>query len=136
MNSRRPRGLALLAALPLLAALAATAGAGEIKPPDLSPPDAWQPRQSGTFRVMNKIDSTVSAVTIGVGAQIRFQSLTLKLTGCFVRPPDLPSDAAAHLTITDTRDGTPDFDGWMLKKEPALNMLEHPVYDVQLASCT
>ena len=109
--------------------------AGEIKPPDLSPADSWQPRQQGTFRVMNKIDSTVQEVTIGVGAQVKFESLTLKLTGCFVRPPDLPEDAAAHLTITDTRDGAADFDGWMLKKEPALNMLEHPVYDVQLANC-
>jgi hypothetical protein len=123
-------GLAILALLPL-----ASAVAEEIKPPDLSTPDSWQPRLAGTFRIMNKIDSTVQAVTIGVGAQVRFQSLTLKLTGCFVRPPDLPADAAAHLTITDTRDGAPDFDGWMLKKEPALNMLEHPVYDVQLASC-
>jgi hypothetical protein len=126
--------MAAAAALAILLPLGAMR-AEEVKPPDLSPPDSWQPRLTGTFRVMNKIDSTVQAVTIGVGAQVRFQSLTLKLSGCFVRPPDLPADAAAHLTITDTRDGVADFDGWMLKKEPALNMLEHPVYDVQLASC-
>jgi hypothetical protein len=121
----------------MLVALVAgrAAGAEEIKPPDLSPPDSWQPRQSGTFRVMNEIDNTVQAVTIGVGAQVQFQTLTLKLSGCFVRPPDLPEDAAAHLAISDTREGGAAFDGWMLKKEPALNMLEHPVYDVQLAGC-
>ncbi len=132
---RRAACLAMLAMLIGAAPFLRAAGADEIKPPDLSPPDSWQPRQAGTFHVMNKIDSTVQTVTIGVGAQLRFQTLTLKLTGCFVRPPDLPADAAAHLTITDTRDGAPDFDGWMLQKEPALNMLEHPVYDVQLAGC-
>jgi hypothetical protein len=111
------------------------AHAGELKPPDLSPPDAWQPRHTGTLRVMDKIDSTVQTVTIDVGGEAAFKSLTIKLLGCFVRPPDLPADATAHLEITDSREGQPGFSGWMLQKEPALNMLEHPVYDVQLAGC-
>ena len=124
---------AALLALALLAA--APALAEEIKPPDMSPPDAWQARQKATLRVMDKIDSTTQELTLGVGGEAKFKSLTIKLTGCFVRPPDLPADAAAHLTITDSREGAPGFDGWMLQKEPGLNMLEHPVYDVQLASC-
>jgi hypothetical protein len=52
-----------------------------------------------------------------------------------VRPDDLPQDATAHLQIDDNRAGTPGFDGWILKNEPSLNMLEHPVYDVQLVGC-
>jgi hypothetical protein len=121
----------------ILAALlaAAPAAAEEIPPPQLSPPDAWQPAHAGIVRILNKIDSTVQAVTIPAGATVTVQSLTIKLSGCFIRPPDLPADASAHLTITDTRPGQPGFDGWMLKNEPGLNMLEHPVYDVQLAGC-
>jgi len=121
----------------LLAGLVACmpAAADEIPPPKLSPPDAWQPAKSAIVRVLNKIDSTVEPVTIAVGSTITVQSLTIKLTGCFVRPPDLPADATAHLTITDTRAGQPGFDGWMMKNEPGLNMLQHPVYDVQLAGC-
>ncbi len=95
--------------------LAAPALAEEIKPPDLSPPDSWQPRQKGTLRVMDKIDSTVQSVTLGVGQETTIKSLTIKLTGCFVRPPDLPADAAAHLVISDSRDGADAFDGWMLQ---------------------
>ena len=125
---RRAALVFLLAAAPALA--------GEVKPPDLSPPDSWQARQTGTIRVMNKIDSTVQAVTLAVGAQTVINSLTIKLTGCYVRPGDLPADAAAHLQITDSRDTADGFDGWMLQKEPGLHMLEHPVYDVQLASCS
>ena len=127
--------LMALAASPVVAPVVAPAWAGEVQPPDLSPPDSWQPRQSGTLRVMNKIASTVQDVTLPVGGQTTIATLTIKLTGCYVRPGDLPADAAAHLTISDSREGAPGFDGWMLQKEPGLNMLEHPVYDVQLANC-
>lgn len=109
--------------------------AAEIKPPDLSPADAWQARQKGTIRVMDKLDSTVQAVTLAVGEQATIKSLTIRLTGCFVRPPDLPADAAARLAISDSLNASGGFTGWMLQKEPALNMLENPVYDVQLAGC-
>jgi len=102
---------------------------------EMSPPDSWQPRTQATVRVMNKIDSTVQSVSVPVGGTAKYESLTIRVSGCYVRPPDLPADAAAHLTITDSRPGQPGFDAWMLKNEPALNMLEHPVYDVQLAGC-
>jgi hypothetical protein len=120
--------LALLAAAPCHAA-------EEVKPPDMSPPDTWLPAPSGSVRVMNKIDSTVQLVTLKVGQTVNYESLTLTLSGCFVRPADVPADAAAHLKIVDNRPDTPSFDGWMLKREPSLNMLQHPVYDVQLAGC-
>ena len=107
----------------------------EVKPPDLSPPDTWLPVQGGSVRVMNKIDSTVELVRLRVGQTLNYESLTLTLSGCFVRPTDLPADAAARLKIIDNRPDTPRFDGWMLKREPTLNMLQHPVYDVQLAGC-
>jgi hypothetical protein len=125
------RRLALLALV-----LAAPAwAADEIKPPDLSPPDSWSPRQHGSLRVMNKIDSTVQMVEVQVGQTAIYQTLQISLGGCFVRPPDLPDDAAAHLKIIDQHPDAPGFDGWVLKREPSLNMLQNPVYDVQLASC-
>lgn len=115
--------------------VAASALGQEVKPPDLSPPDSWEPRQTGTLRIMNKIDSTVQELTLHTGQTVQYESLSVTLTACFVRPPDLPADAAARLTIIDSRPETPRFSGWMLKREPALNMLEHPVYDVQLVGC-
>ncbi len=115
--------------------IGSAAWADEVKAPDISPPDSWQPRPSGTLLVMNKIDSTVASVTLQVGQTQTFQSLKITLSGCFVRPPDLPADAAAQLVIVDTRPDQPGFSGWILKNEPALHMLEHPVYDVQLAGC-
>ncbi len=122
----------------LLAASLLTAPAmasQEIKPPDISPPDTWLPVQGGSVRIMNKIDESVDLVRLRVGQTLTYESLTLTLSGCFVRPTDLPEDAAARLKIVDSRPDTPQFDGWMLKREPSLNMLQHPVYDVQLAGC-
>ena len=124
----------LLPAILLHAATPATA-AEEVSPPDISPADTWQPRQAGSVRIMNKIDSTVQTVTLKVGETTTYESLSLTLSGCFVRPSDLPDDAAAHVKIVDSRPDTPGFNGWMLKREPSLNMLQHPVYDVQLAAC-
>ncbi len=123
--------LALLAALP-----AGAARAQDATPPSLSPPDSWQPRQSGTLRVLNKIDSTVRSLTLHLGETVRLQTLQITLRGCAVRPPDLPADAAAHLAVSDSREDAQTFDGWILQNEPAASMVEHPVYDIQLAGCS
>jgi hypothetical protein len=84
---------------------------------------------------MNKLDSTVTPITLHVGETVKLQSLSLTLRACEVRPPDLPQDATAHLQLADSRQDQPGFDGWILRNEPAVNMFEHPVYDVQLAGC-
>ena len=110
--------------------------ADPVTPPDISPPDTWQPRQSGTLRLLNKLDSTTSTLTLHVGETRRVESLSITLKACDVRPPDLPQDAAAQLTVADSREGAPGFDGWVLANEPAAAMLEHPVYDIRLAGCT
>jgi len=117
------------------ALLAGPALAQEIPPPAMSPPDAWVAKGAATLRVMNKIDSTVQTVTVKAGAQMKYQTLTLKVASCYVRPDDLPADATAKLTVAEDGAASVLFDGWILQKEPALNMLEHPVYDIQLAGC-
>ena len=114
----------------------APAWADDATPPSISPPDSWQPKQSGTVRVLNKIDSTVRPITLRVGETVRLQSLSITLQGCAIRPPDLPADAAAHLAVSDSREDAQGFDGWILQNEPAANMFEHPVYDIQLAGCS
>lgn len=129
------RRVGLFAGLLALFAGAAMA-ADETAPPTLSPRDTWVAAQTGTVRVMNKLDSTVQTLTLHVGESATVQSLKIALLGCAIRPADLPQDAAAHLAIVDSRPGNAPYDGWILKNEPAINMLEHPVYDVQLASCT
>ena len=106
-----------------------------VTPPEISPPDTWQPRQSGTLRLLNKLDSTTNTLTMHVGETRRVESLSITLKACDVRPPDLPQDATAQLSVVDSREGAPGFDGWILANEPAAAMFEHPVYDIRLAGC-
>ena len=119
----------------LLALLALPGQAETVTPPTLSPPDSWVPRQTGILRVLNKLDSTVTTLTLPVGTSSTLQTLTVTLAACDVRPQDLPQDATARVTVVDSREGTPGFNGWILANEPGAAMLEHPVYDIQLAGC-
>jgi hypothetical protein len=135
MNRQMNRLIRLAALIALAAPMVQARAAEEIKPPDMSAPDAWIPRQHASLRVMNKIDSTVQVVDVQVGQTTIYQSLRISLSGCFVRPADLPEDATAHLKIVDQHPDAPGFDGWILTREPSLNMLQNPVYDVQLAGC-
>lgn len=85
---------------------------------------------------MNKLDSTVQTLTIKAGETARLDTLSITLEACAVRPNDLPADATAHLKVADSRPDQPGFDGWILEKEPGINMFEHPVYDIQLVGCS
>lgn len=103
--------------------------------PEISPPDTWLPRKQATLRILDKIESTVQQITVTVGDTAQVGPLAITVSGCFVRPNDLPADATAHLTIRDSQQNAQIFDAWILKEEPGINMLEHPVFDVQLAGC-
>ena len=122
--SRAASVLALLLAWP--------AFADTVEPPNISPPDSWAPRQAATLRVLNKLDSTVQSLTVHVGETAHVQTLSVTLRACAVRPPDLPADATAHLSVSN---GDASFDNWILQNEPSINMFEDPVYDIQLAGC-
>ncbi len=123
--------------LVVLGCLAAGAAAADtVAPPTISPPDTWLPRNAGVLRVLNKLDSTVTRLTLKVGDTTQLQSLSITLKACDVRPTDLPADATAQLVVSDSREGAPGFSGWILANEPAASMFEHPVYDIQLAGCT
>jgi hypothetical protein len=114
----------------------APAGAETVQAPQISPPDTWVKKGQGTLRVLNKLDSTVQTISLHVGETTQLQSLSITLQGCAVRPPDLPADATAHLSVVDKRPDQPGYDGWILQKEPAINLFEHPVYDIQLVACS
>ena len=108
---------------------------GQEQAPAVPPPPAWLPRQAATLILLDKIAAQPRTVTVKVGEQVVFGSLTIAVRACDIRPPGVPADAAAFLVITDRNPGLPGFSGWMLAEEPAASMLQHPVYDVRLAGC-
>ncbi len=95
----------------------------------------WLPRETAELQVLDKVTARATNVTLKVGQAADNASLSIAVRACMVRPPNMPQDSAAYLDIKDSRPGSPGFHGWMFSNEPALSMLEHPIYDLHLASC-
>ncbi|MFL1464129.1 DUF2155 domain-containing protein [Roseococcus sp. DSY-14] len=114
-------------ALLLLAAAPAPATAQE-----------WVARQVATIQALDKVNARVTVLTARVNEPARFGTLTILLRSCQGRPADEVPDAAAWMEISDSRapaGSPPAFRGWMFAENPALNMLEHPVYDIRVLNC-
>lgn len=98
----------------------------------------WVARQVATIQALDKVNARVTVLTARVNEPARFGTLTILLRACQGRPADEVPDAAAWMEITDSRapsGSPPAFRGWMFAENPALNMLEHPVYDIRVLSC-
>ncbi len=132
----------------------ATAAAPEAAPPEttMTPPAAapaetpaapqtvllspdWQPRGIATLQALDTHDVRVARIEVPVGQSGHFGTLTIAVRACLVRPPDQATDAAALLQVSDARPGGPGFSGWMFAAEPALALLENPIYDVRVLTC-
>jgi hypothetical protein len=97
----------------------------------------WLPRETATIQILDKVNAQSSAEPVKVGKSVQYGSITVLVRACVVRPNDRPSDAAAYLEVTDSNIPTgPVFAGWMLRSEPSLSMLEHPIYDLRIMGCT
>jgi hypothetical protein len=99
-------------------------------------PNLWVPAGSARIQALDKVNAQTSTLTMKVGQPATFGSLTITVKGCVVRPPDQPIDAAAYLDVTDSHADSPGFDGWMLANEPAVSMMQNPIYDLRVAGCS
>lgn len=98
----------------------------------------WVPRRVAEIQALDKVTARVTVLRATLGEPARFGTLTIMLRACQARPADEVPDAAAWMEITDSRaapGAPPAFRGWMFAENPALNMLEHPVYDLRVLSC-
>jgi hypothetical protein len=106
--------------------------------PDPAPPPSggeWRKLGQAEISVLDKIATRREILTVKAGDSGRFESLTIRVLNCLTRPDSEPRDSAAFLEIADSHAGTPAFRGWMFSGEPAVAMLEHPVYDVRVVRC-
>jgi hypothetical protein len=113
---------------------AASPNAPPAEPPP-PPPNVWVPRPVADLTGLDKVSARESRLAVRVGQSVTFGSLTITVRACVVRPPDQAPDATAFLDITDSQGAAPDFHGWMIRSEPSLEILQHPVYDVRLDGC-
>ena len=87
---------------------------------------------------LDKVTARVSTIEARVGEVVRFGTLEIIARQCDNCPPEETPESAAFLDIWEIRPGEPAvslFRGWMFASSPALNALEHPVYDIWVLDC-
>lgn len=87
---------------------------------------------------LDKITARTSTFEVPVGSTGTFGTLEITVHHCDKTPPEEPPENKVFLEIVDLRpdrDPVTVFTGWMFSSSPALNALEHPVYDVWVKTC-
>lgn len=90
------------------------------------------------FAALDKVTGTITTREVAIDATTTFGTLTLRPRVCYSRPATEEPKTTAFVEIDEAEvNGTLKrvFTGWMFAESPALNALEHPVYDVWLAGC-
>ena len=109
------------------------------------PVDTPPPKQLATPVVvgvvlggLDKIAARTARFEADINQQVFYNTLIVTARVCKTRPPEEPPESAAYIDIQERKpDGTTAniFSGWMFASSPALNALEHPVYDIWVISC-
>jgi len=94
--------------------------------------------EAAVLRTLDKITARTKDLTIGIDETVTYGTLEITVRKCLKRPPEEPPETLAFLEIREQlQDAEPVtlFMGWMFASSPALNALEHPVYDVWVIDC-
>lgn len=116
----------LIMSATLIPSLASIALAKEIK------------TNTAQMQAMDKITGRVKVIEVPVNGNVNFGTFSILVRDCQTRPPEETPENYAFVDILDNNtDGTKAniFRGWMLSSTPALNAVEHPIYDVWLLKC-
>jgi len=95
------------------------------------------------LRGLDKVTARTRDFESPIGEIVEFGTLEITVQYCRKRPPEETPEIFAFLEVDDQRtdgsgiqvEGEQIFSGWMFASNPALNALEHPVYDVWVIDC-
>ncbi|HEX6956502.1 MAG TPA: DUF2155 domain-containing protein [Ferrovibrio sp.] len=122
----------------LIAGFLTAAGPVGAQTSDTTPDYPSNPMPIAVLQGLDKITARTYTFEAPVGQTIGFGTLKVTVRTCRKRPPEYPPESAAYLEIVEQPPGQEPverFHGWMFASSPALNPLEHPVYDVWLIDC-
>ena len=95
-----------------------------------------------TLQGLDKITARIKTLKFKVGKKNNFGVLEIFVKRCVLSKPTETPESIAYITIFDNSEKNIKnkqtnivFNGWMFASSPALNALEHPVYDLILISC-
>jgi len=102
----------------------------------------WLIGNIGVFQGLDKITARIKTFEIQVGIPKKFGILDIDLQKCVYSLPLDEPESIAYIKVLDksekysvNKDKSSIFEGWIFASSPALNAMEHPVYDVSLISC-
>ena len=102
----------------------------------------WLIGNLGVFQGLDKITARIKTFEIKVGESKKFGILDIDLQKCVYSKPLNEPESIAYIKVIDksdkysvNKDKLSIFEGWIFASSPALNAMEHPVYDVSLISC-
>jgi hypothetical protein len=101
-------------------------------------PDAHGVRRMVVLRGLDKVTGRAIDINAPAGVAVKFGTLIMTSRYCYTVPPEEPPETTAFLQIEEAKRGEPAkqlFSGWMFASTPALNALEHSVYDVWVITC-
>jgi hypothetical protein len=109
----------------------------------LMPERTSEPGMVAVLRGLDKVTARTRDFEAPIGEDVEFGALGMTVQYCRKRPPEEPPEVFAFVQIDDRRtdgfgvetEGERIFSGWMFASNPALNALEHPVYDVWVIDC-
>jgi len=113
-------------ALVVLAGLASPAFAETISNPIAS------------FSGLDKITGRITNFDVYIDETVQFGALQITPRVCYTRPPTETQRTSVFLEVDQVslKGGTERiFTGWMFADSPALNAIDHPVYDIWLVDC-
>lgn len=126
---------ALLSMLIVAALIATRVAAFQDTIPDAL---ATESRDIVVLRALDKITARITEIELTVNEETRFGTLAIRARYCRTRPPIETPETFAYIEIDDLKrsgERTRVFEGWMVASSPALNALEHAVYDVWVINC-
>lgn len=109
--------------------------AQDVPLPDAS---ATEARDIVVLRALDKITARITEIELPLESETRFGTLVINAKYCRTRPPIETPETFAYLEIDNVKrsgERARVFEGWMVASSPALNALEHAVYDVWVIDC-
>jgi len=94
--------------------------------------------ESVVVRALDKVTARTQDLTIGIDQTAQYGTLKITARKCLKRPPEDTPEISTFLEIHELKEDEDPllvFNGWMFASSPALNALEHPVYDVWVIDC-
>jgi len=91
-----------------------------------------------SFSGLDKITGRITNFDVYIDETVQFGALQITPRVCYTRPPTETQRTSVFVEVDQVslKGGTQRiFTGWMFADSPALNAIDHPVYDIWLVDC-